>query len=43
MPVNKGKKRAKSKRKLARRKERKASDEFGTFVTKRGVKKISWD
>lgn len=40
---NQGKNRAKVKRKLIRRKEKKAAEEWGTFVTKRGVKKISWD
>ncbi len=43
MPVNKGKRKAKVKRKLLRRKERKAADEWGTIITRRGSKKISWD
>ena len=44
MVVNQGKKRAKRKRKLTRRKEREKSRIFGTVVTdKQGNKKISLD
>jgi hypothetical protein len=44
MVVNQGKKRAKEKRKLARRKERAKAKVFGTFVTdKAGNKRISLD
>lgn len=40
---NQGKKRAKEKRKLEHRKERKKAEEFGTIVERRGRKVIAWD
>ena len=43
MVVNRGKKRVKVRRKIARRKERKKAEEWGIVVTKRGVKKIPYD
>ena len=43
MAINKGKRKAKDKRKNLKKKEKKLNEEFGVYTTKHGVRKIRLD